>query len=62
MSASRARSAPGAPRSRRRWVLVAGAALALVAGLSALAAGSTSPAAPLLVLAYIVLIPAALLV
>jgi hypothetical protein len=48
-------------RRRRRVAFGAGAALALGAGLAALATGTASVAAPLLVLSYLVLIPAALL-
>ena len=61
MKASRAHTTSDALRSRRRRALAAGAAVVLVAGLSALAAGSAPLAAPLLVLTYFVLIPAALL-
>jgi hypothetical protein len=61
MTASRVPTVADAPRPRRRRALAAGAAVVLVAGLAALAAGSASLAAPLHVLTYVVLIPAALL-
>lgn len=49
-------------RSRRRALLAGGAALALVAGYVLLATGAATVAAPLLVVSYLALIPAALLV
>ena len=49
------------PRTRRRALAAGAAVLGLAAGYIALAAGGASVAAPLLVVTYLALIPAALL-
>lgn len=50
-----------APRSRRRPLVAGVAALGVLAGFALLATGADSLAAPVLVVTYLALIPAALL-
>ena len=50
-----------APRSRRRLLVAGAAALGILAGFVLLIAGAASFAAPILVVTYLALIPAALL-
>jgi hypothetical protein len=50
-----------APRSRRRRFVAGAAALGILAGFALLATGAASLAAPVLVVTYLALIPAALL-